>query len=64
MGMQVADFIKADRLNRLNAVVNRTAEERAQRFLHKTLEVILLFLKRPDWSNYHESQNASDKPTS
>jgi len=29
---QVADMIKSDRLNRLNAVVNRVAEERAQRF--------------------------------
>jgi tRNA-2-methylthio-N6-dimethylallyladenosine synthase len=29
---QVADLIKADRLNRLNAVVNEVAEERAQRF--------------------------------
>ena len=30
---QVADLIKADRLVRLNAVVNEVAEERAQRFL-------------------------------
>lgn len=29
---QVADLIKADRLNRLNKVVNAVAEERAQRF--------------------------------
>lgn len=29
---QVADLVKADRLNRLNAVVNEVAEERAQRF--------------------------------
>lgn len=31
-GDQVADLVKADRLNRLNAVVNEVAEERAQRF--------------------------------
>lgn len=36
---QVADLIKADRLNRLNAVVNRVAEERAQRFAGRDLEV-------------------------
>jgi len=39
MGMQVADFIKSDRLNRLNAVANAVAEERAQRFQYQTLEV-------------------------
>lgn len=37
--LQVADLIKMDRLNRLNAVVNRVAEERAQRFAHRTMEV-------------------------
>lgn len=37
--LQVADLIKADRLVRLNAVVNEIAEERAQRFLGRTLEV-------------------------
>lgn len=36
---QVADLIKSDRLNRLNAVVNRVAEERAQRFADRDLEV-------------------------
>lgn len=29
---QVADLIKSDRLQRLNAVVNQVAEERSQRF--------------------------------
>ncbi|PSC76975.1 tRNA-i(6)A37 modification enzyme [Micractinium conductrix] len=38
---QVADLIKADRLNRLNAVVNRVAEERAQRFLGRDLEILV-----------------------
>ena len=38
---QVADLVKADRLNRLNAVVNRVAEERAQRFLGRELEVLV-----------------------
>ncbi len=37
--LQVADFIKMDRLNRLNAVVNEVAEERAQRFAGRHLEV-------------------------
>ena len=37
--MQVADFIKNDRLNRLNAVVNEVVEERAQRFKGCKLEV-------------------------
>jgi tRNA-2-methylthio-N6-dimethylallyladenosine synthase len=36
---QVADLIKADRLNRLNAVVNEIAEERAQRFLGASLRL-------------------------
>jgi hypothetical protein len=36
---QVADLIKRDRLNRLNRVVNEVAEERAQRFLGRDLEV-------------------------
>lgn len=38
---QVADLIKADRLNRLNRVVNRVAEERAQRFAGRDLEVLV-----------------------
>ncbi len=40
-GLQVADLIKADRLNRLNRVVNEVAEERAQRFLGETLEILV-----------------------
>lgn len=35
----MADFVKMDRLNRLNAIVNEIAEERAQRFKGKVLEV-------------------------
>jgi tRNA-2-methylthio-N6-dimethylallyladenosine synthase len=38
---QVADFIKADRLNRLNAVVMEVATERSQRFMGRTLEVLV-----------------------
>ncbi len=38
---QVADLIKADRLNRLNAVVNEIAELRAQRFYNRELEVLV-----------------------
>lgn len=38
---QVADLVKADRLNRLNAVVQEVATERAQRFLGRTLEVLV-----------------------
>lgn len=38
--MQVADLIKSDRINRLNAVVNRVAEERAQRFAGRVLELL------------------------
>ncbi|GBF98767.1 tRNA (N6-isopentenyl adenosine(37)-C2)-methylthiotransferase [Raphidocelis subcapitata] len=38
---QVADLIKADRLNRLNAVVNEVATERSQRFLGRDLEVLV-----------------------
>jgi tRNA-2-methylthio-N6-dimethylallyladenosine synthase len=38
---QVADLIKADRLNRLNAVVLEVATERAQRFQGRTLEVLV-----------------------
>lgn len=41
MRMQVADLIKADRLNRLNAVVTEVASERSQRFLGRTLEVLV-----------------------
>lgn len=40
---QVADLIKNDRLNRLNAVVNEVVEERAQRFLGSELEVSTLY---------------------
>ena len=39
--LQVADLVKVDRLNRLNRVVNEVAEERAQRFLWKTLEILV-----------------------
>ena len=35
----MADFVKLDRLNRLNEIVNEVAEERAQRFLGRTLPV-------------------------
>ncbi|KAG2488372.1 hypothetical protein HYH03_013061 [Edaphochlamys debaryana] len=38
---QVADLVKADRLNRLNAVVAEVATERAQRFAGRTLEVLV-----------------------
>ena len=38
---QVADLVKMDRLARLNAVVNEVAEERAQRFKGRTLEVLV-----------------------
>ena len=38
---QVADLIKSDRLNRLNAVVNEVAEERAQRFGGREVEVLV-----------------------
>ncbi len=38
---QLADLIKLDRLNRLNAVVNEVAEERAQRFAGRNLEVLV-----------------------
>jgi len=38
---QVADLVKADRLNRLNAVVMEVAEERSQRFLGRSLEVLV-----------------------
>ncbi len=37
--LQLADLVKLDRLNRLNAVVNEVAEERAQRFAGRKLEV-------------------------
>jgi tRNA-2-methylthio-N6-dimethylallyladenosine synthase len=36
---QVADLVKLDRLNRLNRIVNEVAEERAQRFLDRDVEV-------------------------
>jgi tRNA-2-methylthio-N6-dimethylallyladenosine synthase len=38
---QVADLIKSDRLNRLNAVVQEVATERSQRFLGRDLEVLV-----------------------
>ena len=40
--LQVAELIKLDRLIRLNAIVDEVAEERAQRFLGRKLEVTLL----------------------
>jgi tRNA-2-methylthio-N6-dimethylallyladenosine synthase len=40
-GGQVADLVKLDRLNRLNAVVLEVATERSQRFLGRTLEVLV-----------------------
>lgn len=36
---QIADLIKADRLHRLNRIVNKVAEERAQRFVGTTAQV-------------------------
>lgn len=39
VSLQVADLIKNDRLNRLNAVVNEVVEERAQRFKGSELDV-------------------------
>ena len=38
-GNQIADLVKADRLHRLNRIVNEVAEERAQRFVGTTSEV-------------------------
>ncbi|KAK9835384.1 hypothetical protein WJX81_006219 [Elliptochloris bilobata] len=38
---QVADLLKMDRLNRLNRIVNEVAEERAQRFIGRPLEVLV-----------------------
>lgn len=38
---QVADFIKSDRLNRLNKVVMEVATERSQRFVGQTAEVLV-----------------------
>ncbi|KAL6760225.1 hypothetical protein V8C86DRAFT_2559249 [Haematococcus lacustris] len=38
---QVADLIKADRLNRLNAVVAEVATERSQRFQGRVMEVLV-----------------------
>ena len=47
---QLADMVKLDRLNRLNVIAHEVAEERAQRFLGRDLEVpnyipMLRFLK-------------------
>ena len=39
---QIADLMKADRLNRLNRIVNEVAEERAQRFVGTVSEVTSL----------------------
>ena len=39
VAVQIADLVKADRLNRLNDVCWDVAEERAQRFGNRTLEV-------------------------
>ena len=39
---QIADLIKADRLNRLNRIANEVAEERAQRFVGAVSEVTSL----------------------
>ena len=54
----MADLIKADRLNRLNAVVNRVAEERAQRFLGRDLEILVEGPnpRNPDQVRPHASQ--------
>ncbi|KAK9804054.1 hypothetical protein WJX73_010622 [Symbiochloris irregularis] len=41
MEEQVAELIKMDRLHRLNEVVNRVAEERAQRFAGRDMEVLV-----------------------
>lgn len=38
---QIADLVKADRLNRLNRVVMQVADERAQRFNNRTLEILV-----------------------
>ena len=38
---QIADLVKADRLHRLNRIVNDVAEERAQRFVGTVCEVRL-----------------------
>ena len=38
---QIADLVKADRLHRLNRIVNEVAEERAQRFVGTLSEVRL-----------------------
>ncbi|CAL5229412.1 g12733 [Coccomyxa viridis] len=38
---QVADLIKVDRLHRLNRLVNEVAEERAQRFVGSTAQVLV-----------------------
>ena len=40
-GNQIADLVKADRLHRLNRIVNEVAEERAQRFVGTISEVRL-----------------------
>ena len=40
-GNQIADLVKADRLHRLNRIVNDVAEERAQRFVGTISEVRL-----------------------
>ncbi len=60
--LQVADLIKADRLVRLNAVVNEIAEERAQRFLGRTLEVRLVVLVAEDFGVFVLAQANSVQP--
>ena len=50
-GNQLADLVKLDRLNRLNAVVNEVAEERAQRFLGRDLEVRFPYRPSPPSSS-------------
>ena len=43
---QVADLVKADRLNRLNRIANEVAEERAQRFVGTVGQVSAVFLSQ------------------
>ena len=48
---QVADLIKADRLNRLNGVVHAAAEERAKRFLGAPLPCCMLYAFALLWAS-------------
>jgi len=43
---QIADLVKADRLNRLNRIANEVAEERAQRFVGTVGQVRAVFLSQ------------------